>query len=567
MSDIFNKMADFLEIKGANVFRVRAYRNAAININNLSKNLNDMLAEGEELQDIKGIGKDLASKIKEIIETGSLKELEDLQNEFPSSLMEILKLPGLGPKRVKILYQDLKITSIDELENAAKKEKIRKLSGFGEKTEEKILKAIKEAKENNFGERFLLSTAKEIIEKIIAYLEEDNAVEKITVAGSYRRYKETIGDLDILVISKENRRVIKRFIEYSDVKEVLSRGETKSSIILYSGMQVDLRVLDQESFGAALLYFTGSKEHNVALRRIAQEKGLKINEYGVYKKKEKLAGETEESVYSQLDMPFIIPELRQNKGEIEAAQEGKLPEVLQLNDIKSDLHMHTDASDGRNTLREMLESARELGYEYIAISDHSKRVSVANGLDEERLERQIEKIDKIIEEYNDIRILKAIEVDILKDGSLDLPDRILEKLDIRVCSTHFHRNLSRKEQTVRILRAMENPYFNILAHPSGRLLGERNEIDVDMDEVMKAAKENGCYLEINANPRRLDLSAKYARLAKEMSLKLVISTDAHSQNELKNMSYGVAQARRAFLEKDDILNTLNLQEFLQTIKR
>ncbi|WP_425446746.1 DNA polymerase/3'-5' exonuclease PolX [Dethiothermospora halolimnae] len=567
ISDIFGKMADLLEIKGANQFRVRAYRNGALSISNLSKSLRNMVSEGVDLTDIEGIGKDLSDKIKEIIETGYLEELQELELEFPGGLIDILKIQGLGPKKVKVLYDELNIGNVDELRKAAENNDIRKLSGFGAKTEENILDGIKAREEKGEDKRFLFAKAEEFILSLTEYIKGINGVNKVTVAGSYRRRKETIGDIDILVTCKDRDIVMDKFTNYEDVNKVVSQGNTKSTIILNSGLQVDLRVVDGESYGSALLYFTGSKAHNVVLRSIAKDKGLKVSEYGIFKGDKNLASKTEESVYKKLGLSYIVPELRENNGEVEASKNNQLPKLVELNDIKGDLQMHSHYSDGSNTIREMVEAARKMGYEYIAITDHSKRVTMAGGLKRDDVLKQLEEINKLNEEYDDITILKSIEVDILKDGTLDLSDDILKELDLTVCSTHYNRNLSREEQTKRILAAMENPYFNILAHPTGRIIGKRGEIDVDMEKIIESAKKNNCFLEINAYPKRLDLSDNYCRLAREMGLKLSISTDAHSINDLNNMIYGINQARRGWQRPEDIINTRSLKELLQLLKK
>jgi DNA polymerase (family X) len=389
----------------------------------------------------------------------------------------------------------------------------------------------------------------------------------VEAAGSYRRRKETVGDLDILATGEDGKRIIERFVEYEDVEEVVSQGETRSTVRLRRGLQVDLRVVAQESYGAALLYFTGSKAHNIALRNMALDRDWKVNEYGVFEDEERIAGETEEAIYDLLDLAYVMPELREDRGEIQAAQEGALPQLVSLDDLRGDLQSHTKASDGHGTLREMAEAAQELGYEYLAITDHSKYVGVTQGLDAEELAEQIDEIDRLNEELEGFRLLKSIEVDILKDGSLDLPDGILEKLDLRICSIHSHFDLSRDEQTARILRAMDNPNFNILAHPTGRRLQERRPYGVDMDRLLEGALERGCFLELNAQPDRLDLDDVYCKMAKEMGVKLSLATDAHRPVELEYMRFGVGQARRGWLEPDDVLNTRSWADLKELLKR
>jgi len=565
VSDIFNKMADLLEIEGANPFRVRAYRNASRSVSSLSRSVSDMLESGEDLTDLPGIGKDLAGKIKEIVETGSLALFEELEGKTPSGLSQLMKVEGLGPKRVRALNRNLGVTSLKELEEAARKGKVRELDGFGEKTEQKILEEL-EAYEG-IEKRIKLIEAEQRARSIVEYLKGVKGVKKITVAGSYRRRKETVGDLDILVTCKRGAQVMERFVNYEDVKKVVSQGNTRATIILRSGLHVDLRVVPQVSYGAALHYFTGSKAHNIAVRKLGVKKNLKINEYGVFKGDDRIAGKTEKEVYNQVDLPYIEPELRENRGEVEAAQKGSLPRLIDLKDLRGDLHAHTKATDGHATLEEMAESAKARGYEYLAITDHSRKVSIAHGLDARRLARQIQEIDQLNEKLRDIILLKGIEVDILKDGTLDLPDAVLKELDVVVCSVHYHRRLSRRKMTERVIRAMDNPYFNIFAHPTGRLINDREPYQIDLERIIEAARERGCFLEINANPDRLDLSDSHCRMAKDMGLKLAISTDAHSVANMDFIRYGVDQARRGWLEPDDILNTRSLKQLKKMLKR
>nr|HDN00366.1 DNA polymerase/3'-5' exonuclease PolX [Deltaproteobacteria bacterium] len=565
VSDIFNQVADLLEIEGANPFRIRAYRNASRAVSSLPRSVSDMLESNEDLTELPGIGKDLAGKIKEIVRTGSLAQFEELKGKTPLGLSQLMKVDGLGPKRIRALNRNLGVTSLKELEEAARKGKVRELDGFGEKTEQKILEEL-EAYEG-IEKRIKLIEAEQKARSLVEYLKAGKGIKKITVAGSYRRRKETVGDLDILVTCKRGAQVMERFVHYEDVKKVVSQGDTRATITLRSGLHVDLRVVPQVSYGAALHYFTGSKAHNIAVRKLGVKKDLKINEYGVFKGDDRIAGETEKGVYNQVDLSYIEPELRENRGEVEAAREGRLPRLIALNDLRGDLHAHTKATDGHAGLKEMAESAKARGYDYLAITDHSKKVSIARGLDAGRLARQIEQIDQLNGELRDIVLLKGIEVDILKDGSLDLPDAILKELDVVVCSVHYHRRLSRKKMTERVLRAMDNPFFNIFAHPTGRLINEREPYQIDLEQIMKAARERGCFLEINANPDRLDLSDRYCKMAKDMGLKLAISTDAHSIADMDFIRYGVYQARRGWLEPDDILNTRGLKQLKKMLKR
>jgi DNA polymerase (family 10) len=565
ISEIFNKVADLLEIEGANPFRVRAYRNAARTISGLPQDVSDMLESGKDLTELPGIGKDLSDKIKEFIETGSLAQLEKIEERTPSDLSKLMKLKGLGPKRVKSLNRNLGITSFKELREAARKSKVNEIEGFGKKTEQAILEALEEA-EGKEG-RIKLVEAEQRALPFLEYLKEFEGIKEMTLAGSYRRRKATVGDLDILVTCKKGAKIMDRFIAYEDVKKVVSKGTTLSSIILRSGLHVDLRVLPEVSYGSALHYFTGSKAHNIAVRKLGVKKKLKINEYGIFKGEKRIAGKNEDDVFTQVNLPYIEPELRENWGEIEAAQRGKLPTLINIDDLRGDLHIHTKETDGHDELEDMAVAAKERGYEYLAITEHSKRVTMAKGLDAERLAEQIKRIDGLNRKLKGIVILKGIEVDILKDGSLDLPDEILKELDLTVCSIHYHRDLSRVKMTERVIRAMDNPYFNILCHPTGRLINEREPYEIDLEKVMEAAKERGCFMEINAHPDRLDLSARYSKMAKDMGLKMAISTDAHRSSDLDFIRYGIDQARRGWLEPNDVLNTRNLSDLKKILKR
>jgi len=569
ISRIFNQIADLLEISNANAFRVRAYRNAARSVEDLSQSVVAMLDEGRDLSELPDIGDDLAGKIREIVATGTLKMLQELEAEVPGELVELLQIDQLGPKRVGTLYRTLGISSLGDLSQAAKDGKIRELEGFGKKTEQKVLRELKRLEEQE--NRWKYVDAEEVVVPLVDFLENIDAVGKVVVAGSYRRRRETVGDLDILVTCDNPQGVMDRFVAYEDVDEVLAKGETKSSARLRNGLQVDLRVVAEESYGSALYYFTGSKEHNIATRKIARKRDLKINEYGVFRAgaddDKPCAGRTEKEVFAAIDLPYIEPELRENHGEIEAAQNGELPELITLDDIRGDLHAHTEATDGRNSIEEMVEAARELGYSYLAITEHSQSVTVAGGLDRKRLGEQIEKIDELTADCYGFRILKGIEVDILEDGTLDLPDEVLAKLDFTVCSIHSRFNLSNEKQTERIVRAMDNQHFNILGHPSGRLINERPPYQVDMEKVVEAARERGCILELNAHPDRLDLNERHCRLAKDAGVLIAISTDAHSTRGLNNMKYGIYQARRGWLAKDDVVNTRRVADLLKLLQR
>jgi DNA polymerase (family 10) len=562
---VFEEIADLLEIQNENPFRIRAYRNAARQVEGMGVALADMVAKGEDLTELPGIGDDLAAKIKEIVATGHCQALEKLRRQVAPSVTELLKIPGLGPKRVRTLYDQLKVKTIDQLAKLAKAGRIRELAGFGAKTEQTILEAL--AAHVTEQKRFKLAISAQYAEPLRKYLEKAAGAQQVVMAGSYRRFKETVGDLDILVTAQDANKVMDRFTAYDEVGKVLAKGDTRSTVILKSGLQVDLRVVDPECYGAALQYFTGSKAHNIEIRRLGQQKKLKINEYGVFKGDKLVAGKTEESVYRAVDLPWIPPELRENRGEIEAARAGKLPRLVELRDLHGDLHVHTKATDGHNTLREMAEAAREHGLEYIAITEHSRRLTVAHGLDVKRLRQQMEEIDRLNETLKGITVLKGIEVDILEDGSLDLPDDVLGELDLVVGAVHSQFKLPRTKQTRRIIKAMDHRHFTLLAHPSGRLIDQREPYDVDMLKIIRAARRRGCFLELNAHPERLDLLDIHCQLAKEEGVLVAISTDAHSIQDFDNLYYGVGQARRGWLEKEDVLNTRALKELRGLLKK
>jgi DNA polymerase (family 10) len=565
IADVFEEIADYLEIDGENPFKIRAYRNAARTVRGLGPELRDMVDQEEDLTRLPAIGKELAAKIVEILDTGSAGVLKKLQAQIPPEVVQILKIPNLGPKRVGILYHKLNIENIDQLLAAAKAGRIRTLPGFGEKIEAHIQEAVQTHADKK--KRFRLGDIESYVDSLCVYLEKAGGVVQVAVAGSYRRSRETVGDLDILVTAQKQSEVMDRFADYDDVAEVLSKGATRSSVILRCGMQVDLRLVEPESFGAALQYFTGSKAHNIAIRRLARQRGLKINEYGVFKGDEQVAGESEKSVYRAIGLSSIPPELRENRGEIEACQEKRLPELVELKDIRGDLHTHTRASDGRNSLEEMVSAAHKKGLKYIAIAEHSQHLRIAGGLDSSRLLQQIDAIDRLNEELKDITILKSIEVDILEDGRLDLPDEILGKLDFVVGAVHSRFSLSEERQTARILRAMDQRYFSILAHPSGRLIDEREPYKLDMEKVIRKAAERGRFLELNANPKRLDLLDIYCQMAKAEKVLVAVNSDAHSIRDFDNLRYGVGQARRGWLEKDDVLNTRSLKGLRKLLKR
>lgn len=568
IAEILNHVADYLDIKGENPFRIRAYRNAARTISSLSRSVSDMVEAGESLTVLPGIGADLADKVQVIVRTGTLPLLEELKKELSPELSALMEIPGLGPRRVKALHDKLGIRTVEELLEAAEAGKVRDLEGFGAKTEEAILEEIKRLEETKkAGRRVKLIVAEQVVEPLLKHLKKTKGVLALDVAGSYRRRKETVGDLDILVACGEGCPVMDRFVAYEDVDKVFSRGTTRSSVVFRNGLQVDLRVVEKECYGAALLYFTGSKAHNIAVRKLAQKKKLKINEYGVFRGKKRVAGKTEEEVYRQTGLPYIEPELREDRGEIQAALQNKLPRLVRMEDIRGDLHVHTTWSDGQASLEELVEEAQKLGYEYVAISDHSKHVTVAGGLDEKRLGQQIKAIERLNGRLRGFRLLKSIELDILDDGSLDLPDAILDELDLVLCSIHSKFNLPREKQTERIIKALDNRRVHVFCHPSGRLINERRPYEVDLDRVMKAARERGCHLELNAHPDRLDLDDVQCQSAKAIGVKVAIGTDTHRLDDLRYMRFGVGQARRGWLEPDDVLNTRSWPQLEKLLKR
>jgi DNA polymerase (family 10) len=560
----FETLADLLEIEGANPFRVRAYREAARVVQDHAKGMAGMVERDEDLSELPGVGDDLAGKIAEIVRTGSLSLLDEVSARVPVELAQLTRIDGLGPKRVQALYRSLDVHGIDDLRHAVRDGRVRELDGFGEKTEQKIRQGLEAFADGE--RRTPLAEAEYIAQALAGYLRGVDGVKRLEVAGSFRRRKETVGDLDIVVTAKRGSPVMDRFVDYDEVEEVVSRGGTRSTVRLRSGMQVDLRVVPEVGFGAALIYFTGSKAHGIRLRKIALDRGWKLNEYGVFDGDERIAGRTEEDVYERLGLDWMPPELREDRGEVEAARDGGLPRLVSVEDIRGDLHCHTDETDGHDDLETMVDAARARGYHYLAITDHSRHVSVARGMDEQRLRRQLERIDELNASLDDFVVLKSIELDILEDGSLDLPDSVLDELDLVLCSVHYKFDLPRDRQTGRILRAMDNRRVNILAHPSGRLIGERSGYDVDMERLLDGAHERGCCLEVNSQPHRLDLDDTHCRMAKEVGVKLAISTDAHSVHQLDNIRLGVGQARRGWLEASDVLNTLDTAELRRALK-
>jgi DNA polymerase (family X) len=563
---LLRETGDLLELDGANPFRVRAYRTAAREVEELPRPASELPLEGPgSLQELPGIGEDLAGKIRELSDSGTLDLLEQLRRKVPRGLPELTRLRGLGPKRARMLQETLGIRSLADLERAARAGKVRALPGFGETSEAKLLHEL--AFHRAGGARVLRAVAAPYGEGLVKHLEKAPGASAVEIAGSYRRRAETVGDLDILVTGGETGPVVRRFVDYPEVEEILSQGETGASVRLRSGLQVDLRVLRPESYGAGLYYFTGSKAHNIAVRRLAQAKGLKLNEYGVFEGDRRVAGRTEKEVFRAVGLPWITPELRENRGEIEAARAGKLPALVELDDIRGDLQSHTTASDGRHSLEAMADAAEALGYEYLAITDHTPALRVVKGLDRAGFRRQAGAIDRLNARRRRLTVLKGAEVDIRRDGSLDLDDETLAALDVVLVSVHSHFELSLREQTRRVLRALRHPAVQIFGHPTGRLIGEREAIRLDLEEVYRVAAAEGILLEVNAQPSRLDLDDVAARAAVEQGARLVISTDAHATAELGFMRWGVDQARRAWATAADVANTRGLTALLKLLAR
>jgi DNA polymerase (family X) len=557
IAEIFDKIADILDLLNENPFRVRAYRKAGENIKELTEDVED-LAERGELTAIPGIGRDLAEKIEEFISTGKIMNYEKLKEKVPEELIKLLGIQGLGPKTLAKLNKELGIKNIEDLERALEREQILKLRGMGEKKVEDIRRAVEHFKKSR--ERMPLGIALPLAEDIVRQISKIPGTKGTVVAGSVRRMKETIGDIDILTMAEDGKHVVEAFTKLPSVKETLASGDTKGSVVLTSGIQVDLRVVEPGSYGAALQYFIGSKTHNIKLRTIALEKGLKINEYGVFRGDKKIAGETEEGIYEALGLRWIAPEIREDRGEIEAAQAGKLPDLLEHKDIKGDLHMHSRWSDGKATIEEMALEAKELGYLYIAMTDHSPSSRIAGGLSIEQLYEKKREVDALNKRLTGIKILMGSEVDIKRDGSLDYPNEVLMDLDIVIAAVHSGFKMDIESMTQRIVKALQNPFVHALVHPTGRLIGRREGYEVDMDKIIKKAKEYGKALEINAHYLRLDLNDINVRKGVNIGVKIMISTDSHAPDQLDMMRLGVATARRGWAEKKDVLNTMRLNE-------
>jgi DNA polymerase (family 10) len=571
---ILRETAQLLEIDGAIIGRYRSYEKVAELLYSMHERIEDLAKDEKKLKELPGIGDGMAAHIREILDTGDYSLREKLLKKYPVTLLELLHLQSLGPKKVAFLWKKFKVSTIEGIEKLAQDGKLRDLEGFGEKSEQNILKATASAKRSSG--RFKLDDVDESAQKLMAYISRmDKIVESVTPAGSLRRGKETIGDLDLLVTMRPGRdkqkdvdEVAEHILKYPGIDQTLAHGENKVSVILGNGLQVDVRLLEKECFGAALLYFTGSKEHNVVLRGRARDMGWTLNEYALTTLKggRFVAGKTEKDIYEKLRLDYVEPELREHTGEIDAAENHRLPTLLKLDDIRGDVQMHTTASDGRNSIEEMGKAAAQLGYEYIALTDHSKAVTVANGMDERRTLEQIKKIRAAQAKVPEIGLLAGIEVDILKNGKLDLDDEVLAQLDVVVASVHSYMSLGRGEMTERLLAAIENPYTQIIAHPTGRLLLRREAFDYEMEKILEAAKEHGVAMECNAYPDRLDLNDVHLRMAKERGVKIVISTDSHSTANLRFMKYGVITARRAWIEKNEVINTFPTDEFLGALR-
>lgn len=565
VAKVLDEIADLLEIQDESRFRVQAYHRAANCIRSLSEDINEIYEEGR-LQRLSAVGKGIAEKIGELLTKGETEYHEELKEKIPPSLVELIQIQSLGPRKAKFLYEELNIQTVDDLLEAIEAHKLAPLKGFGAKSEENILRGVKQFMKGR--ERILLSEAYPMAERIINHLKEQPFVLRIDMAGSLRRMKETIGDIDLLAASREPSKAMDHFCRLPEVDQVLAKGETKSSILAKNGLQVDLRVVTPEQYGSALQYFTGSKEHSIHLRDIAKKRGLKINEYGLFEvdSDTRIAGEDEEEIYSKLNMQYIPPFMREDKGEIELAIENRLPKLVEPEDIKGDLHVHSSWSDGLNKIEEIAETARAMGYSYVAICDHAERLKIAGGLSEVEVRRRTERIRQLNEGLQGFTILAGIELNIDNDGKLDYGDDLLQELDVVVASIHAGFNQPPETLTGRILAAISNPYVDIIAHPTGRIMGKRPPYPIDLNAVFKAASATGTFLELNSFPDRLDLRDDYLREAKAHGVKIAVNTDAHTIGHLRNIIYGVATAKRGWLEPDDVINTYPLDKLLGVLK-
>ncbi len=562
---IFDEVADLLEISGESFFRVRAYRNASRVIRDLSRSAAGIEADPEQkLEDLPGIGKDLAGKIREIVNTGDLALRRDLEREYPTGLMDVMKVAGLGPRKAHALFLELGVKDLESLGEAARAGRVKEVKGFGPRTEANILEGIYAVK--GLGNRMMWADAEERVRAIMEHMDAVPGISAMEAAGSYRRLKETVGDLDVLVVCDDAGAASERFVSFPGVTRVIAKGPTRSAVVIGDDLQVDLRAVAADSFGAALQYFTGSQAHSVALRSMALRKGLKLNEYGVFRDEKKLAGRTEEEVYEALGLPWIPPELRENRGEIRAAFEGGLPRLVSAKDIRGDLHMHTDLTDGRDSLEAMAADARRRGYLYAAVTNHTKRVAMVKGLDDRGLLDSWRAIDRLNEGLDEFHLLKGVEVDILENGALDISDEVLARADFVIASVHYNTNQTRAQMTRRIVKALGNPFVDALAHPTGRKINKRPPYQVNMDDVIAAAARFDVALELNAAPRRLDIDDLACRSARDHGVKVYVATDAHSVSELDYMRYGLNQARRGWLEKGDMLNTLTYRSLRKVLR-
>lgn len=564
IAEIFNRIADSLEILDENRFKIRAYRNASRNISELTENITD-LSERGLLSNISGVGKDLTIKIQEYLEAGRINYYEEIQEKVPSSLVDLLGIHSLGPKTLSLFYREFDVKNLSDLEKTLDNKELRNIKGMGSKKIEDIKKGIELLKKGL--ERMNIGIALPIAHSIIKLIEDLPDTDGTIYAGSLRRMKETIGDIDILTISDNGKKVINEFVNFPFVKQTLAAGETKGSVIVENGLQVDLRVIGFESYGAALQYFTGSQAHNVKLRTIAVKKGLSVNEYGIYKGDKKLAGEREQDIYKVLGLPHFESELREDRGEFEAFSHGGLPDLINYNDIKGDIHTHSNWSDGKNSIEDMAIAARKMGYEYIAITDHSPASRIANGLSIDRVKQKKKEIEQVRKKISGIKILMGSEVDILSDGTLDYPDEILKGLDVVVASVHSGFKMDRDKMTNRITKALKNPYVHILGHPTGRLINTREPYNVDLDKVLTTAKKYGKAVEVNSSSMRLDLNDLNIRKAKDMGLKISINTDAHNTDQLHQIIYGIGTARRGWVEKQDVINNMSFKELQNWLKK
>lgn len=577
IAQLFREVADLLEIQEANPFRVRAYRNALRTIEAHAVPMRKLVEQGADLTELPSIGKGMSENIHEIVETGRLAVLDGLADEIPEGLIDLMRLPGLGPKKARKLWHELGVESIEDLESVAKEGRVAELAGFGKKTQERILQGIENFRTNT--SRFRLGEVDELLPPLLEHLNATPGIRRLEVAGSYRRRKETVGDIDLLAVADDAIAASEALTGFSGVQSVIGAGGTKTSVILRSGLQVDLRVVPAESWGAALVYFTGSKEHNIKLRKRALDRSLRVSEYGVFEipdeslgdalgergvasEGEMVAGDTEEAVYDILDLPWFPPEMREDRGELDITEAGDLPRLVEGSDLKGDVHMHSTWSDGRATLDEMVAACAERGYEYMAITDHSKVLAMVEGLDAEKLRRQWREIEKVQAAHPEIRVLRGMEVDILKDGSLDLEDEMLEGLEVVIISVHSFFGLDRVAQTDRVLNALAHPRSMILGHPTGRIINRRGPIDIEIDEILQACAELGVAVEVNSHPNRLDLRDTHLWRARELGVPVIVTTDAHRTDELDLVHYGVEQARRAWLTPEHVLNTRSAEDFL-----